>query len=60
MNKISFIYIFAFFSLILMIITLIKIWKTNSFKNYSKLTLTIITFVVPILGFYMVFIKKNN
>lgn len=54
MEKIYILYIVAFFSIILMFITLNKISKKKVFEKYNKTLLILITIFIPLLGFILV------
>lgn len=54
MEKIYIFYIVAFFSIILMFITLNKISKKKVFEKYNKTLLILITIFIPLLGFILV------
>jgi|GEM_PF-7019001 len=54
MDKYIFLFLFAFFSIILMIATFYKISKKQNFFKYNKTFLIIITIFIPILGYFLV------
>jgi hypothetical protein len=57
--KVYIIYIIGFLSLILMIITLYKIFNKKEFIKYNKVFLILITLFIPILGYFLVVNDKK-
>ena len=58
--KVYILYIVGFLSLILMIITLYKIFNKKEFIKYNKTVLIIITLFLPVLGYILVVNDKKN
>jgi len=58
--RVYILYIIGFLSLILMIITLYKIFNKKEFIKYNKTVLILVTLFIPILGYFLVVNDKNK
>ena len=60
MTKVDFFYIALIINLIIMVYTFYMIKKQKVFKKYSTVFLYLVTYFIPLLGFYLVYSGRDK